>query len=91
MQADAELQLLAGPVADFEALHRLQQGQGHAGDLSGVFDAVSHREARHHHVGVADRLHLPIMGQQVRPPATEEMEREMFWMQENSLCYVFVI
>ena len=55
---DAELDLLLGPVAAAEGADGVQQGQSHAGDLPGVQRPVPHGQPRHHHVGVADGLHL---------------------------------
>lgn len=58
VNADAQAQLLLGPVTDAEGAHGVQQRQGHAGHLAGVQPPVPHGEPRHHHVGVADGLHL---------------------------------
>lgn len=58
VDADAQAQLLLGSVADVEGAHSVQQRQSHAGHLSCVEPPVPHWEPRHHHVGVADRLHL---------------------------------
>lgn len=53
-----EPQLVVGSVSDLECFDLLQQSQRHAGDLSGVEFPVAHRQPGHHHVGVADGLHL---------------------------------
>lgn len=58
VDADAQAQLLLGPVADAEGADRVQQRQGHAGHLAGVQPPVPHREPGHHHVGVTNGLHL---------------------------------
>lgn len=55
---DPQFQLLFWSVTDLEGPDGVQQGEGHAGDLSAVKIPVLHRQPRHHHVGVADRLHL---------------------------------
>ena len=58
MDPDAELDLLLGPVAAAEGADGVQQRQRHAGDLPRVELPVPHGQPRHHHVGVADGLHL---------------------------------
>lgn len=55
---DPQFQLLFWSVADLEGPDGIQQGEGHTGDLSAVKIPVLHRQPRHHHVGVADGLHL---------------------------------
>ncbi|XP_034729528.1 atrial natriuretic peptide receptor 2-like [Etheostoma cragini] len=57
-------ELLLGAVADLEGADGVQQGERHAGDLSAVLVPVPHRQPRHHHVGVADGLHLGAPWQQ---------------------------
>ena len=45
-------------MADLEGEDGVEQRQSHARDLPGVQLAVAGGQPRHHHVGVADRLHL---------------------------------
>lgn len=58
VEADPQLQLLVWSVPDREGADGVQQGQAHAGDLPAVQLPVPHRQPRHHHVSVADGLHL---------------------------------
>ena len=57
MHSYSEFEGVVGPVTDLEGLCGGEQLEGHGGDVAGVVvGAVG--EAGHHHVRVADRLHL---------------------------------
>lgn len=58
MDTDAQQQMVLRSVPDVEGLRADQQLQRHAADLGGVRVAVLLRQAGHHHVGIADGLHL---------------------------------
>ena len=58
MQADADEQRHAGPVADLERLDGAEQVERQVGDGERVLVAVTLRQPAHHHVRVTDRLHL---------------------------------
>jgi hypothetical protein len=58
VNSDAELEEFLGLVGDLEALDFGEQVERHGGDLAGVLLVVADRQAAHHHVRVADRLHL---------------------------------
>ena len=53
-----QLQLLLLPVTDLKGSDGVQQSERHAGNLSAMQLPVPHRQPRHHHVGIADGLHL---------------------------------
>ena len=58
MYADTQFELLVRSMSYLEVLDGVQQGERHACDLPTVQLPVPHRQTRHHHVGVADCLHL---------------------------------
>lgn len=58
VDANPQVQLLAGPVPDAECLDSLQKGESHAHNLMGMQLPVPDWQARHHHVGVPNGLHL---------------------------------
>ncbi len=62
VHADAQLQLRLRHVGNLKGGGRRQQVQGQGGNLVGVLLAVGPRHARHHHVGVANRLYLVAAG-----------------------------
>ena len=58
MEADPQHELSARQVRNDEVFRRLEDVEGHGGDLDDVSVAVPERHATHHHVDGADRLHL---------------------------------
>lgn len=58
MHANAKLEDVVRPMADLELLDGGQEVQRHGGDLAGVLQAVTVRQAADHHVGIADCLHF---------------------------------
>lgn len=58
MDAGSELQPLVGHVGDGHLSYSCHQVQCHLGDLVRMSVAVPLRETAHHHVRIADGLHL---------------------------------
>ena len=58
VDSDSDLQPFLRHVFDGEHLDALEEGQRHPADLHGVSAPVPDGQARHHHVRVANSLHL---------------------------------
>ena len=55
---DAKLQLLVGSMFQFERHGEVEQGEAEIANFDDVSRAVVNRHSAHHHVCVADCLHL---------------------------------
>ena len=58
MQTYPQFELVIGAMSDLEGLDAVEESQRHPGNLSRMTRAVHNGQSRHHHVGVAYRLHL---------------------------------
>ena len=60
VETNPDLQFDIWFMFDDKCVDSLEDTEGHPGNLPGVVGSISDRKTRHHHVGIAYRLHLNI-------------------------------